>query len=405
MGKLCMTLPPFSPDYSGVCSALFPFETLTVIHDASGCTGNYTGYDEPRWFRSRSPIYCSGLREIDAILGDDEKLIQKVLYALEDIKPEMIALVGSPVPMVIGADMEGIAAEIESRTGIFSVGFPTTGIKYYPQGVELVYKKVLQRMLEEDDTEAVKEENSVNILGATPLDFGKSETIEELEAFLVENGYKINSSLWKNVSKEEILKLKNVACNIVVSNAGIAFADYLKKNYQIPYIIGLPYGEKNAESWLLKLKCCMDGAACGTEAIAGCESKADNEADVETASGKVKERQDGTKALRILIIGEQLQADSIRNALQAEHDVVCDVAGICGWNSRFAKENDTFLETEEEIERLLNDDAYDMIIGDPLYQEMLYEDKKFLAYSHYAVSSKLGNKESQSFIKKNIPIY
>ena len=112
MAKLCMTLPPFSPDYSGVCSTLFPWDTLTVIHDASGCTGNYTGYDEPRWFHSRAPIYCSGLREIDAILGDDEKLIQKVLYALEDVKPEMIALVGSPVPMVIGTDMEGIAAEI-----------------------------------------------------------------------------------------------------------------------------------------------------------------------------------------------------------------------------------------------------------------------------------------------------
>lgn len=386
MGKLCMTLPPFSPDYSGVCSALFPFETLTVIHDASGCTGNYTGYDEPRWFRSRSPIYCSGLREIDAILGDDEKLIQKVLYALEDIKPEMIALVGSPVPMVIGADMEGIATEIESRTGIFSVGFPTTGIKYYPQGVEMVYKKVLQRMLEQDEKDAVKEENSVNILGATPLDFGKSGTIEDLEAFLVENGYKINSALWKNVSKEEILSLKNAACNIVVSTAGIALAEYLKKNYQIPYITGLPYGEKNAAHWLAKLKCCINGN--------------DAPAAIDNAMDEVEH-----KAGRILIIGEQLQADSIRNAVQAEYDVKCDVAGICGWNESLAKENDTFLETEEEIEQLLNNDAYDMIIGDSLYQELLHQDKKFLAYSHYAVSSKLGNKESKSFIQKNIPIY
>lgn len=384
MGKLCMTLPPFSPDYSGVCSALFPFEALTVIHDASGCTGNYTGYDEPRWFRSRSPIYCSGLREIDAILGNDEKLIQKVLYALEDIQPEMIALVGSPVPMVIGADMEGIAAEIESRTGILSVGFPTTGIKYYPQGVELVYKKVLQRILEQDDTAPVKEEGSVNILGATPLDFGKSTTIEDFEAFLVENGYKVNASLWKNVSKEDVLKLKNASCNIVVSNAGIAFAEYLKKNYQIPYITGLPYGEKNAKDWLTKLKCCMKQEADASE-IMGDTSVTES-------------------AEHILIIGEQLQSNSMRDALKAEGYTSCDVAGICGWDSRFAKENDKFLETEEEIEQILNEDCYTMIIGDPLYQDLLYKEKKFFSYSHYAVSSKLGNEDSQSFIGKNIPI-
>jgi len=277
MGKLCMTLPPFSPDYSGVCSALFPFDTITVIHDASGCTGNYTGYDEPRWFRSRSPIYCSGLREIDAILGDDEKLIQKILFALEEIEPEMIALVGSPVPMVIGTDMEGIAAEIESRTGIMSVGFATTGLKYYPQGVEQVYKKVVKRILEESEDrngenvevlrfsegdtdgqsgngcDTVGPKYRVNILGATPLDFGNSKTMDDLQAFLVENGFEINSALWENVTKEEIASLKYADCNIVVSTAGIELAEYMKKKFGIPYVTGMPFGERYGKLWLQEL--------------------------------------------------------------------------------------------------------------------------------------------------------
>lgn len=376
MGKLCMTLPPFSPDYSGVCSALFPFDALTVIHDASGCTGNYTGYDEARWFRSRSPIYCSGLREIDAILGDDEKLIRKVLYALEDIKPEMIALVGSPVPMVIGTDMEGIAAEIESRTGIMSVGFATTGLKYYPQGIKMVYKKVIERILQEDTREVKTEENSINILGATPLDFGKSTTMEVFEDFLVENGYKVNQSLWKNVSIEDVRSMKHAACNIVVSNAGISLAEYMKKQYGIPYMTGLPFGENYAKIWLEQLENCMKDH--------GSES---SETDATQASeGK------------ILIIGEQLQADSIRNAIMAEYGKNCDVAGICGWDNRFAKENDRFLETEAEIEQILNEDKYETIIGDPLYQNLLHTNKKFYPYSHYAVSSKLGNEKTKCLI-------
>ena len=382
MGKLCMNLPPFSPDYSGVCSALFPFEALTVIHDASGCTGNYTGYDEPRWFRSRSPIYCSGLREIDAILGDDEKLIQKILYALEDIKPEIIALVGSPVPMVIGTDMEGIAAEIESRTGIMSVGFSTTGLKYYPQGIEMVYKKLVQKILEEDMSAVVKEENSVNILGATPLDFGRSNTIEELEEFLAQNGFKINGDLWKNVTLSDIVKLKNAACNIVVSNAGIALAEYMEKSFGIPYIAGLPYGEKYALVWLEELKKCISNVRSGNRKP-------------EDTIGLTSEEY---KECKVLILGEQLQANSIRNALRAENQIDSHVGGICGWNSKFAEENDRFLETEEEIECMLNDDRYEIIIGDALYKDLLNTDKEFYSYSHYAVSSKVGDKDAKSLI-------
>lgn len=390
MGKLCMTLPPFSPDYSGVCSAIFPFDAITVIHDASGCTGNYTGYDEPRWFHSRAPVYCSGLREIDAILGDDEKLVQKVLYALEDVKPEMIALVGSPVPMVIGADMEGIAAEIENRTGIMTFGFSTTGLRYYPQGIQMVYKKVVQRILEEDDLKRETEnqescskiENSVNILGATPIDFGNSTTLEDLEHFLVENGLKINVALWKEVKKADIARLKNASCNIVVSHAGVELAKYMEKKYQIPYVTGLPFGEKYSEIWIEELN----------ETI-------QNSSNAELHNSSIAEAE-----RCILIIGEQFQSNSIRNAIEVEHGISCDVAGICGWNSEFARENDCFLESEEEIEKILNDDKYDLIIGDSLYKGLLHNQKKFYEYSHYAVSSKLGNEQAKSFVGKKIEI-
>lgn len=139
MHKLSIQLPPFAPDYSGVCSALFALGGLLVIHDASGCTGNYTGYDEPRWYDSRSLLYCSGLREMDAILGNDEKFIQKIENAANNLKPNFLCFLGSPVPMVIGTDLEGIAAELEERTGIPSIGLATTGLHYYDKGISDAY--------------------------------------------------------------------------------------------------------------------------------------------------------------------------------------------------------------------------------------------------------------------------
>ena len=390
MGKLCMTLPPFSPDYSGVCSALFPLNCLTVIHDGSGCTGNYTGYDEPRWFHSNSPIYCSGLREIDAILGDDEKLVQKVLCAIEEVKPEMIALVGSPVPMVIGSDMDGIAADIESRTGIPSFGFSTTGLKYYPQGIEQVDKKVVRRILEESEEIPQKRKNSVNILGATPIDFGKSTTISDMEKLLTENGYDINVTFWSCASVREIERSVHAACNIVVSNGGFWLAEYMKKQYDIPYVTGLPYGEAYGKVWLGQLRMCMEqGNSCQDDSI--------------LLPVKGKEQKDVAATNRkVLIIGEQLQSNSLRLALEHQYGIGADVAGICGWNQDYARETDRFMETEADIQRTLNQEKYEMIIGDFLYQELLHTEKKLIPYSHYAVSSKLGNEWSYSLIGEKL---
>ena len=84
MSRLCVFMLPLAPDYSGAASALFDLGGIVVMHDASGCTGNFTGYDEPRWMGSRSAVYCSGLRRMDAVLGNDEKFIDATLKAAEE---------------------------------------------------------------------------------------------------------------------------------------------------------------------------------------------------------------------------------------------------------------------------------------------------------------------------------
>ncbi|HSV56735.1 MAG TPA: hypothetical protein VLH39_06470 [Magnetospirillaceae bacterium] len=96
MSTTLFTLPPLSPDYSGAVSVLHDMRALTVIHDASGCTGTYCGYDEPRWYDGSSPIFCSGLREFDAVLGNDEKLLAKLASAQAHVQAPFAAVIGSP---------------------------------------------------------------------------------------------------------------------------------------------------------------------------------------------------------------------------------------------------------------------------------------------------------------------
>ena len=71
-------LTPFAPDQSGAVSVLFELGGIVVICDAGGCTGNVCGFDEPRWFEQKSAIFSAGLRDMDAILGRDDRLVAKL---------------------------------------------------------------------------------------------------------------------------------------------------------------------------------------------------------------------------------------------------------------------------------------------------------------------------------------
>ena len=94
-------LSPFAPDQSGAAAVLCEFHGLIIILDAGGCAGNICGFDEPRWFESRSAIFSAGLRDMDAILGRDDRLVAKLVDAADKIDANFAAIVGTPVPAVI----------------------------------------------------------------------------------------------------------------------------------------------------------------------------------------------------------------------------------------------------------------------------------------------------------------
>ena len=72
-------LPVYAADISGVCSALYELGGMTVMHDASGCNSTYTTHDEPRWYSMDSMVYISALSELEAVMGDDDKLVRDIV--------------------------------------------------------------------------------------------------------------------------------------------------------------------------------------------------------------------------------------------------------------------------------------------------------------------------------------
>ena len=104
MKGLLKYLSPFAPDQSGATAVLYDLGGVMVICDAGGCTGNICGFDEPRWFEEGRAIFSAGLRDMDAILGRDDKLVAKLKKTVDQIGGDFVALIGTPVPAVIATD-------------------------------------------------------------------------------------------------------------------------------------------------------------------------------------------------------------------------------------------------------------------------------------------------------------
>ncbi|MEM1484156.1 nitrogenase component 1 [Oscillospiraceae bacterium PP1C4] len=369
MAKLSIWLPPFSPDYSGVSAVLFDLHTVTAMHDASGCTGNYTGYDEPRWYGSKSGIYCSGLREIDAVLGDDEKLIQKMVKAAEDIQPELMALVGSPVPMVIGSDLQGIATDLESRTGIPCFGFDTTGTDYYDHGAAMASIALLERFAQPLQTI----NGSVNILGATPMDFGTGENLDDLKSMLLDRNIPVLLSLAMGYCVEDLKKAAAAQINLAVSRTGYIIAQYMQQRFGIPYLCGLPVGEKGAEDYFFALERVRTQKESIVLSGSACESP------------------------NVLILGEQVQCNALRIALQKDFGMEnISVGCLYGLEADLALPKDKNLSDEFEIRNEINRPEYRLVIADPFLCQLFNkeEGKSFFSLAQYAVSSSIGIDQS-----------
>lgn len=360
MGKLSIYLPPYAPDYSGACSLLYPFNSLLIIHDAQGCTSNYTGFDEPRWYGSKKPLYCSGLRKIDVAMGNEERTISRIEKAAEELRPEFIAVVGSPVPMVIGTDFDGLASEIEERTGITTLGLGTTGLKLYAEGMGRAGKLLLDRFL---PGEAEKRKRSVNLLGATPLDYSEDE-MEELKSFLREGGYSVNYSLSLGFMDRPLASMAEAGVNLVLSQGGVEIARWFERYFNMPWMAGLPFGNKAKENFIPMLKRVEDermyGHYWGAETLQN-------------------EEEDGLLIVNDEIIGASLAYSFFHDEKREKIRLACPF-------SKKERADVLYTDSEKLLIREINK-SYREVYGDPLILDLIKTEAAKIPYGHFAVSS------------------
>ena len=243
MKQTSRIISTYSADVFGVCSALFELGGMTIMHDASGCNSTYSTHDEPRWYDVDSMVYISAVSELEAVMGDDEKLIGDICDAAAQLHPRFIAIAGTPIPTMIGFDFKAVASLIEQRTGIPAFGFPTTGMNTYIHGASMALRGIAERFVVPGEKLA----DGVNVLGLTPLDFSVNGSDRSICAFLENEGFNVVSRWAMGAGLDELSRAAQASVNLVVSSAGLGAAELLEERFGIPSVVGLPIGEKQAK--------------------------------------------------------------------------------------------------------------------------------------------------------------
>lgn len=360
MKQTSTIISTYSADVFGVCSALFELGGMTVMHDASGCNSTYTTHDEPRWYDMDSMVYISGLSEMEAIMGDDEKLISDICAAAEELHPKFIAVAGTPIPAMTGFDFDAVAELIESRTGIPALGFATTGMNTYVHGASMALEAVARRFA---DRNAVKTaQPTANILGLTPLDFSVNRSDAAIAAFLEESGFKVLSRWAMGSTLEDLSRAGSAHVNLVVSSTGLGAAKALQELFGTPYVVGVPMGE---EFSALVRGALQTAAATGENQFPACCLQGGD----------------------TVIIGEGVTSVSLASALELSTGKAVKVICPTETDEALLREKDAKLQFEEEILEALSNAR--QVIADPLFKPICPETVRFVALPTESFSGRI----------------
>ena len=349
-------LTPFAPDQSGAASVFYELGGILVICDAGGCTGNVCGFDEPRWFGERSAIFSAGLRDMDAILGRDDRLVAKLTDAAEKIDANFAAVIGTPVPAVIATDYRALQRMCEKKTNLPILTVDTNGMELYDVGEEKAWLTLFKTFAGKDvasQKEASEEDDSskkmkIGVLGLTPHDVSDLNVEEKFRKSENENTHYICYGMRAGIDK--VKTAGSADKNLVVAPAALETAKYLEKEFGTPYEVGYPF----VDELIPEL---------------------------------------GYERKKILIIHQQVIANAIRQEIRTRSDEQNTEVTVASWfmmKSELSEEEDLSLKEEKDYCKLVQNGNYDIVFADENMRGLVPGFKgTFVNVRHFAVSGKL----------------
>lgn len=360
-------LTPFAPDQSGAVSVLYELGGITVICDAGGCAGNVCGFDEPRWFERSSAVFSAGLRDMDAIMGRDQQLVSKLVDVCSKVDANFAAIVGTPVPSVIGTDYYALKRMTERKVNIPVLAINTNGMELYDKGASKAYEELVRTFCRE---QYQTEQGRIGLWGVNPLDVSRLDADKLLKKELVREGFTKIECYGMGVGLEELKTASACEKNIVVAPSGYPAARLMNELYDIPFEIRNPLALYDLQMERLK------------------KSPAKNQYHRMEFIGK-----------RVLVCDQQVNANTIAQYLTemgAEVTTATWFLSLKEIDAAFGERRTISLKEEDDFIDLVKEEHFDLVIGDPaLWQMIPFFNGETMNIHQFAVSGSLQKVEER----------
>jgi hypothetical protein len=352
-------LPVFSPDFCGVMSVFVDTGALMVFHGQGGCVGNFAYADEIRWQDSDKKLLLSRISEAETVTGGDEIFMKKMVSAIEKDHSRLAVITSSPIAMITGIDIPALAKMAEKRTGIPVLGINSHGFKTYEFGQELAYQALYEHFLK--GKKKTEKRNAAVILGATSLDGFDDAILQDFKEFLHEEGYGEILVWGMNGGIRDVEQTINAAEIFVVSGSAISTAKLIREEFGIPFRVGIPMGRRFRE----------------------------------------KMEKQPTRSEKVLVLAEQVTANSVREYLEQEKGMQkVTVASMFTMHDEWKREGDIQIACEDDLKVYGEQEKFDYIIADHLFQQVITAEKQFINLPHTAVSGWVNTEKLISVIGK-----
>lgn len=361
-------VPPITSDYSGACSTLYGENILKILISPSGCK-TPVAYDEIRNIDC-SLQYSTSLNELEIVTGEIKGLKDNIKEIIsQNPKIELIAIISTVVPQIIGMDLESIVENIEETLDIPCVFINTNSFENYYSGISLTLKSLAKKFMGKNK----KIKNTVNIIGYSPLTFGKIEKLEELFSLIKSLDLNILTVFSDNLSLEKIKNSTSAELNLVLSYEGLALAKYMEKEFSIPYVIinvVSKYGIENTENILKRFF-----------------YKIDN-------SFEKLEKRDKLDDRKVMIIASPFMVINIADSLRKDFSFDNILALSLIKESRKFKKIEyleflNIVNTEDDLKEKIKEYKPDILISDPVYKNLINDGLTFIPLLHYGYSTRL----------------
>ena len=265
------------------------------------------------------------------------------------------AVIGTPVPAVIGTDYRARERMLAKKTELPVLTVITDGMELYDKGEEKAYLALFEKFSdknEESEDMNDKDRPHIGIIGMTPQDVSDLKAADKIRKVYADQGmraicYGMGDRL------DEVRNASLAAKNVVVSPAALKAAQYLQKKFGTPYEIAYPL-----------------------------------------VSELVPEV--NYQGKKILIVQQQVIANAVRKEIEKRTG---EKETTATWFMR--KEeiltdlnvdavDDISLKEEDDFISLVEKEGYDVIFADPCMERMIPGfEGVFIPLTHFAVSGKL----------------